>query len=126
MAPSLTDYIGVPAECFADTLQALASGNDIQHCLSNELAALDAGLLPLHRLMQHGNAPLPDSLQVLVHRIRQHHDRIRIHVSMMFQSIEAGCACDHDPTPLSPRMECCEIIIDIGGHDDMAHITLCD
>jgi len=58
--------------------------------------------------------PFPNILQVLMHSIRQRDDDIRIHASLMFRSIDAGCACDNDPAPTNPLTEYRE------------HITLCD
>lgn len=69
--------------------------------------------LPLASLMQHGSRPLMQSVEAVIHAVRDKPHRIRVRISLFFESVDAGCACENDPTPMVEYHECADLMLSI-------------
>ena len=102
-----------PAPILAALKQRDAPG--FHHALKRAIRSLP---LPLSALMQHGSRPRDSSPEPVILAVEDMGGMVRIRFGLFFQSIDAGCACEDDPTPINDINEYAELalILDMAGH----------
>jgi len=113
----------VPLKHFASTMAADAQAQ--RKALQRDLNALDSGLLPLAQAMQYGSMPVPGSHCALVHAVQSDGQRITARGVLLFRSVEAGCACENDPTPMNEIQEQADFILTLDPARHVAVLSLC-
>ncbi len=76
-----------------------------------------SGLISLVQLMERGNTPLLDSMQLSLLSAALDGDHIKVKLGVFFQSVIAGCQCADDPNPIDSMPEYAEVEILIDPHD---------
>lgn len=95
------------------------------HALKNELESLPGAVLPLQAGLAETSYALEEGFSVMVLGAVERAGRIQARVGVFYQGITPGCACADDPTPVEPRPEYCECIVEIDPRSARASIRLC-
>lgn len=80
--------------------------------LRQELAQC-SGQLPLQQGLSVGNCVIATPVTVMINRIDELENVIRVGAGIFYQSVIAGCSCADDPTAISENNEYCEVQLDI-------------
>ena len=86
---------------------------DFTGVLKQEIAQLDANVLPLQQGLTSGNYVTADPISVMIHSVAEMENIIRVRAGIFYQGILGGCSCADDPTPTSESNEYCEVQLDI-------------
>ncbi len=113
----------IPLKHFASTMAADAQAQ--RKALQRDLNAIDSGLLPLAQAMQHGSMPVSGSHRALVHAVQSDGQRITARGMLLFHSVEAGCACENDPTPMNELQEQADFVITLDPDHKVVMLSLC-
>jgi hypothetical protein len=86
---------------------------DFADVLKQELVQLGADQLPLQQGLSTGNYVADEPITVVVNRVAESGDVIRVTAGIFFKGVIGGCSCTDDPTPASDINEYCEVQLDI-------------
>ncbi len=92
--------------------------------LKEEIAHLDADLLPLQQGLSRSSHANTDKLSVMVISAVDAPGCLRVKVGLFYTGIIAGCSCADDPTPVDEINEYCEARFDIDKATAEATVTL--
>lgn len=88
-------------------------GADFEAILKREVVELGADDLPLQQGLSQSNYVADSPITVLIHRVTETENMIRIKAGVFYQGIIGGCSCADDPTPVGENNEYCEMQIEI-------------
>ncbi len=77
----------------------------------------------LQRNMQHGSIALLDDVLPHVLRREDAGDTTALRIAVHYTSLLTGCACENDPTPISPQPEYVELRLAIRKADGAATLA---
>lgn len=97
---------------FEQSLRAWG-GADFEAILKHEVEALGADNLPLQQGLSRSNYVADGPITVMIHRVAETENAIRIKAGIFYQGIIGGCSCADDPTPVGENNEYCEVQIEI-------------
>ena len=60
-----------------------------------------------------GNYVTADPITVMINKITEMENVIRVRAGIFYQGVMGGCSCADDPTPTSKINEYCEVQLDI-------------
>jgi len=109
----------LPASALAKALQRRGQP-DFAQALAQALSGLPSDALPLIQTMQHGSMPVAGSVRPVIYRIADRGNRIDVSLGLFFRSVEAGCACEGDPTVPAEHEECASLRLCIDTRTDRA------
>ena len=92
--------------------------------LKEEIAQLGADVLPLQQGLSSGSTSLDANLEVMVLRVTEESDRLRVRAGIFYSSIVSGCSCADDPTPVDENREYCEVELEIDRETGEARAAL--
>lgn len=92
--------------------------------LKNEIAGLDADVLPLQQGLSQGSYSIDRSISAMVISSQEDADYIRVKTGIFYSSIIAGCSCADDPTPIDENTEYCMVQFEISKRTAEVGITL--
>ena len=107
----------------AKTLDAWGSAS-FEGALKAEIEQLDVDQLPLQQGLSTTSHVADSPHKVIVIRISDDEDFIRVKAGIFYSGIIAGCSCADDPTPVDEQTEYCEVQIEISKLTAEATITL--
>ena len=88
-------------------------GADFEAILKREVETLGADDLPLQQGLSGSNYVAESPITMMIHRVAEMENVIRIKAGIFYQGIIGGCSCADDPTPTGENNEYCEVQIDI-------------
>ena len=88
-------------------------GADFEAILKREVETLGADNLPLQQGLSSSNYVAESPITMMIHRVAEMENVIRIKAGIFYQGIIGGCSCADDPTPTGENNEYCEVQIDI-------------
>ncbi len=88
-------------------------GTDFDAILKREVEKLGADNLPLQQGLAYSNYVAESPITMMIHRVAEMENVIRIKAGIFYQGIIGGCSCADDPTPTGENNEYCEVQIDI-------------
>jgi len=88
-------------------------GADFEAILKREVETLGADSLPLQQGLSSSNYVAESPITMMIHRVAEMENVIRIKAGIFYQGIIGGCSCADDPTPTGENNEYCEVQIDI-------------
>ncbi|MGB9128858.1 MAG: hypothetical protein WCB97_04355 [Thiobacillus sp.] len=97
---------------------------EFETVLKQEIAALDAGLLPLQQGLALSSRVTERPIQAMILGCGEAAGRIRVKAGIFYTGIIAGCSCTDDPTPMSELNEYCLLRFDIDPTTAEATVTL--
>jgi hypothetical protein len=97
---------------------------EFEAVLKQEIAALDAGLLPLQQGLALSSRVTERPIQAMILGSGEAAGRIRVKAGIFYTGIIAGCSCTDDPTPMSELNEYCLLRFDIDPATAEATVTL--
>ena len=97
-----------------------------EDALKRELMRLGSAGLPLQAGLTAGSQVLDRPISVIIKRIDEAGQVIRVRVGIFFKSVIAGCSCADDPTPTSELDEFCELQLDMDKMTAVTSVTLLD
>jgi hypothetical protein len=86
---------------------------DFEAVFKREIVELGADDLPLQQGLSSSNYVAESPITVMIHRVAETEDAIRIKAGIFYQGIIGGCSCADDPTPVGENNEYCEVQIEI-------------
>jgi hypothetical protein len=86
---------------------------DFEAILKREVEELGADHLPLQQGLSGSSYVAESPITVMIHRVAEMENAIRIKAGIFYQGIIGGCSCADDPTPTGENNEYCEVQIDI-------------
>ncbi len=86
---------------------------DFVAVLKREVEELGAEHLPLQQGLSVSSHVAGSPITMMIHRVAETENVIRIKAGIFYQGIVAGCSCADDPTPASENNEYCEVQLDI-------------
>ena len=86
---------------------------DFEAVFKQEIENLDADDLPLQQGLSYSSHVAESPITVMVQRVAETGNAIRIKAGIFYQGIVGGCSCADDPTPTGENNEYCEVQIDI-------------
>jgi hypothetical protein len=92
--------------------------------LKHEVEALGADHLPLQQGLSCSNYVAESPITVMIQRVAETENTIRIKAGIFYQGIIGGCSCADDPTPVSENNEYCEVQIEINKADAATAVAL--
>jgi hypothetical protein len=99
-------------------------GADFEATLKREVEELGADHLPLQQGLSHSNYVAESPITVMIQRVAETENTIRIKAGIFYQGIIGGCSCADDPTPVSENNEYCEVQIEINKADAATAVAL--
>jgi hypothetical protein len=99
-------------------------GADFEAILKREVEMLGADHLPLQQGLSGSNYVAESPITVMVHRVAEMENVIRIKAGIFYHGIMGGCSCADDPTPGSENNEYCEVQIDLDKTTAVAVVVL--
>lgn len=96
---------------------------DFEGVLKQELVQR-AAQLPLQRGLAIGNHVVEAPITVMINRIADLGEVVRVRAGIFYQSLVLGCSCADDPTPASENNEYCEVQLDIDKATAATAVTL--
>ncbi len=108
--------------CLSHTLRAWNTAN-FEATLKQEVA-LSARYLPLQQGLSSSNYVTDAPITVMVHRVAELENVIRVKAGIFYTGIMGGCSCADDPTPTSESNEYCAVQLDIDKTSAATVITL--
>jgi len=97
---------------------------DFRDTLKDEVAHLDATLLPLQEGLSHGSYTNGENISVLILGVSESSGVIHVKTGIFYTGIIAGCSCADDPTPINEHTEYCEVQFDINIETAETKVTL--
>jgi len=97
---------------------------EFEAVLKQEIAALDAGLLPLQQGLALSSRVTGQPIQAMILSSGEAAGRISVKAGIFYTGIIAGCSCMDDPTPMSELNEYCLLRFDIDPMTAEATVTL--
>jgi hypothetical protein len=97
---------------------------ELESVLRWELEQLDPRDLPLQQGLSTGSHVGEEPFRVVVIRISDEGDLVRVKAGVFYTGIIAGCSCADDPTPVEGQPEYCEIEITIDTASAEASVVL--
>jgi hypothetical protein len=97
---------------------------DFEAVLKDEIAHLDAALLPLQQGLTQSSHANADALSVRIISAVEQAGCIQVKVGLFYTGVIAGCSCADDPTPVDVINEYCEARFDIDQRTALTTITL--
>lgn len=97
---------------------------EFEAVLKQEVAQLDAGQLPLQQGLSTSSYVSDAPITLLVHRVTELENIIRVTAGVIYQGIIGGCSCTDDPTPVSEINEYCEVQLDIDRATGITEVAL--
>ena len=98
--------------------------SDFETALKQELALLGIGQLPLQQGLSVSNVATDDPITVMIHRVTESGDAIRVRAGILYKGVIAGCSCADDPTPDNENNEYCVVRLDIDKATAAAAVVL--
>ncbi len=95
-----------------------------ESALKQEIAQLNADVLPLQQGLSTGTHVADAAVSVTVNSATEMGQVIRVRVGVFYKGIIAGCSCADDPTTGSESNEYCEVQLDINKLTAEAKIAL--
>lgn len=80
--------------------------------VKRELAAIDHELLPLQQLLRYGSN-VADRPSFMILGCSTDGEVIHIRAGVFFRSVQAGCSCSDDPTPMDTHEEYGELEVQV-------------
>ena len=80
--------------------------------------------LPLQQGLSTGNYVADGPVQIVIHKMSEADDAIRVRAGIFYQGILGGCSCADDPSPSGESDEYCEVLVELDRSTAMAIITL--
>lgn len=99
---------------------------EFAQALKTELEQIAIDRLPLQQGLCTGNAVADEPFTVVVNRVSEAGEVIRVTVGIFFKSVIGGCSCTDDPTPASEINEYCEVQLEIDTRSAATAIALVD
>jgi hypothetical protein len=99
-------------------------GAGFEAVLKREVEMLGADNLPLQQGLSISNYVAESPITVMIHRVAEMENVIRIKAGIFYQGIIGGCSCADDPTPTGENNEYCEVQIDIDKASAVTVIAL--
>lgn len=97
---------------------------DFESVLKCEIAQLGADHLPLQQGLKVGNYVADIPVAVMINRVAESGDIIRVHAGVFYQGVLGGCSCADDPTPVSDINEYCEVLLEIDKRNSDTSVAL--
>jgi hypothetical protein len=82
---------------------------DFETILKREVEELGADHLPLQQGLSLSSHVAESPITMMIHRVAETENAIRIKAGIFYQGIIAGCSCADDPTPTNENNEYCEV-----------------
>ena len=82
---------------------------DFETILKREVEELGSDQLPLQQGLSLSSHVAESPFTMMIHRVAETEDAIRIKAGIFYQGIIAGCSCADDPTPANENNEYCEV-----------------
>jgi hypothetical protein len=92
--------------------------------LKQEIEKLGADNLPLQQGLSSSNYVAESPITVMILRVAEMENVIRIKAGVFYQGIIGGCSCADDPTPTGENNEYCEVQIDIDKASAVTAVAL--
>jgi len=89
-----------------------------------EIAELDAGVLPLQQGLSISSHVTDRPVQAMILDLSEDADLIRIKAGIFYTGIIAGCSCADDPTPIAEQNEYCVLQFCIDKQSAETTVTL--
>lgn len=106
-----------------DVLKAWGSV-DFNSVLKKHIEQLGADQLPLQQGLSKGSYATDECLQVMIIRVSEEPDFIRVKAGIFYTGITTNCNCADDPTPPGEYNEYCVVQIDIFKNNAETIISL--
>ena len=100
------------------------NSDDFEFVLKEEVKALGLEHLPLQKGLSSSSVALDHDLSLIVLRVSESSNVIRLKLGAFYSGIIAGCSCADDPTPLDEVNEYCELDVDIDLANGQASVAL--
>ena len=97
---------------------------EFKDVLQQEIAQLDAGLLPLQQGLSISSHVTDRPVQAMILDLSEDADLIRIKAGIFYTGIIAGCSCADDPTPIAEQNEYCVLQFCINKQSAETTVTL--
>jgi hypothetical protein len=97
---------------------------DFGAILKREVEELGAEQLPLQQGLSVSSHVAESPFTMMIHRVAETENVIRIMAGIFYQGIIAGCSCADDPTPVNENNEYCEVQLDIDKTTAVTEVTL--
>ncbi|ADE11475.1 hypothetical protein [Sideroxydans lithotrophicus] len=92
--------------------------------LKRELVQSGVSQLPLQQGLSTGNYVADEPITVVINKVVEMDDVIRVTAGIFFRSVIGGCSCADDPTPASDIDEYCELQLDINRMSAATTVSL--
>lgn len=109
--------------CLTHTLSAWNTP-DFAATLKREVTEIGASHLPLQQGLSSSNYVADAPLTVVIHRVTEMEDVIRVQAGIFYSGVLGGCSCADDPTPNSEINEYCVVQLDIDKATAATAVTL--
>ena len=86
---------------------------DFEAVLKRDISQLGIGQLPLYQGLSVSNHVTDDPITVMIHRVAELENVIRVKAGILYKGMVAGCSCADDPTPDNSNNEYCVVQLDI-------------
>lgn len=96
---------------------------EFEAVLKQELAQR-ADELPLQQGLSSSSSVADTPITVVIHRVAELEDVIRVKAGFFYQGLVGGCACAGDPTPDSENTEYCVVQLDMDKTTAITVVTL--
>lgn len=101
-----------PVIRFARSLRVWGTA-DFEGALKAEIEHMGVEQLPLQQGLSTSSYALGDDLSVMIIRVSDGENFIRVKAGIFYRGIIAGCSCADDPTPIGENNEYCEVQLEI-------------
>jgi len=91
-----------------------------------EVAQLEESQLPLQQALTQGSHASTRNMQVMINRVTETPQELRVRAGVFFTGILPGCACSDDVAPESEFPEFCELLFCINRQTAETSIRLLD
>lgn len=96
---------------------------DFESILKHEIAQ-NTGQLPLQQGLSVGNYVIDAPVTVLICRVNEFENMLRVHIGIFYQGIIGGCSCADDPSPSGETTEYCDVLVEIDKTNAATTVTL--
>jgi hypothetical protein len=97
---------------------------DFETILKREVEELGADHLPLQQGLSLSSHVAESPITMMIHRVAETENAIRIKAGIFYQGIIAGCSCADDPTPTNENNEYCEVQLVINKTTKATEVAL--
>ena len=98
--------------------------SEFKDVLQQEIAQMDAGLLPLQQGLSNSSHVTDRPVQAMVLDQSEDAELIRVKAGIFYTGIIAGCSCADDPTPIAEQNEYCVLQFYIDKQSAETTVTL--